>query len=80
MKLYTVLFHDDMGDAYNIGIFDKKELAERELEIFVDPDEYKEIDRETYSEDECRIYYANADQTATAMADISALTLNEFTY
>lgn len=80
MKLYTVLYHNDFGDSYNIGVFSSFELAEQELEIFTHSDGYVEGDREKYSEDECRIYYDNKNGEPQAFADISLFTLDEFTY
>ena len=78
MKLYTVLFHSDLGDSYNLGVYDSMELANQELEIFTDG--YVESDREVYSEDECRVYYSTKDGTPAVFADISTFNLNEFSY
>lgn len=80
MKLYTVLYHSDLGDSFNIGVFSTFKLAEQELEIFVGSDGYVESDREKYSEDECRIYYDDKNGVPQSFADISLFTLDEFTY
>lgn len=80
MKLYTVLFHNEDGDAFNIGVFSTFELAEEECKIFATGCEYTEHDRDTFSEEETRIYYENEYHEPSGMADISMLTLDEFTY
>lgn len=80
MKLYTVLYHNELGDSFNIGVFSTFALAEQELEIFVDSDGYVESDREKYSDEECRIYYEDKNHEPQAFADISLFTLDEFTY
>jgi len=80
MKIYTVVWNNTDADSFAIGAFSTYELALEECRVFADSCEYKQNDIDKFSDDETRVYFENEYGEPSGFADISTLTLDEFTY
>lgn len=83
MKIYSVVFNNlnDCGnpyDAFILGVFSSFKRAEEQANIFIQADDYVEVDRDKGKE-ECHIYYQSPTMV-DARIDISELILDEFSY